>query len=101
MAKTPKNAWDRLGNLIDRDALVAECREASKHVMRDDGTVNWRAAFFADPGVTSCPVCKEYLMHEGSILECVCGVIFNTSSKEIVPEPNEDKRNPADHGEGG
>ena len=45
--------------------------------VREDGSVNWRAAFGADPGCCSCPKCKEYLWSCGLILKCPdCGFVF-------------------------
>lgn len=87
MAKNPVRAWNRDGSLVDREALARECSEAASHVVDDRGVVNWRAAFFADPGVTQCPGCGEYVMREGSILECPCGVVFDAWSKQPVERP--------------
>lgn len=87
MAKEPKRAWDTAGKPIDRQKLIDECKEAAAHVIDDDGEVNWRAAFFADPGVTQCPSCSEYLWWEGAILECPCGTIFDSSTKVVTTEP--------------
>lgn len=44
-----------------------------------DDSVNWRAAFFADPGVMSCPQCKEHLWREGDTVRCPhCSSEFET-----------------------
>jgi predicted RNA-binding Zn-ribbon protein involved in translation (DUF1610 family) len=48
--------------------------EAVEHLANDDGSVNWRAAFSADPGVMSCPNCAVHLWREGTDVECPeCG----------------------------
>ncbi len=48
--------------------------EAMKHVVNQDGTVNYRAAMYADPGVMQCPHCNEYHWREGVRVECPdCG----------------------------
>jgi hypothetical protein len=53
--------------------------EAMDHIANDDGSINWGAAFCADPGVTSCPSCKTYFWAEGTKLECTeCGTQFPT-----------------------
>ena len=50
-----------------------EGNKFSQMVMREDGEVNWGAAFMADPGVMFCPKCKEHLWNEGDDVECpVC-----------------------------
>ena len=47
-----------------------------------EGNINWAAAAFADPGVLSCPGCKEYLWNEGFRVRCPgCGREFDTSNK--------------------
>ena len=52
----------------------SEGAAASEHVVGDDGEVNWRAAFAADPGVVSCPVCYVYHWREGEQVACAaCG----------------------------
>lgn len=76
MAEHPAKAWDSAGRLITREEAWGGCEEAGKHVVRGDGTVNWRAAFAADPGVTKCPACHRYLWWEGASLQCVCGEVF-------------------------
>jgi len=59
-----------------------EGEEASKHVMHEDGSVNWKAAFSADPGVCRCPGCGEYYWWEGELLECLeCGRQFVPGEK--------------------
>lgn len=43
-------------------------------VIDEAGEVNWGAAFFADPGVMSCPGCHVYLWREGAHVRCPeCG----------------------------
>lgn len=38
--------------------------------VNNDGTVNWAAAFGADPGVMKCPNCGVYLWREGEDVQC-------------------------------
>ncbi len=53
--------------------------EAMDHIANEDGSINWGAAFAADPGVTSCPKCKTKFWAEGTRLECTeCGTQFPT-----------------------
>ena len=49
-----ENAWDG---------------EASANVVNEEGDINWRAAFTADPGVRRCE-CGLYLWDEARVLEC-------------------------------
>lgn len=45
----------------------------------DDGEVNWRAAFGADPGCCSCPNCKQMFWAFGRVIECTeCKFQFPT-----------------------
>jgi hypothetical protein len=40
----------------------------------EQGEVDWRAAFFADPGTTKCPSCDASYWYEGELVECLdCG----------------------------
>ena len=49
------------------------------NVVDEDGNVNWRAAFSADPGVIECPGCGIFLWREGTKVECPdCGEVFFT-----------------------
>lgn len=44
-----------------------------------DGEPNWRAAFGADPGVCSCPVCRQYYWAWGTKQRCrACGFEYPT-----------------------
>ena len=57
-------------------------KEAMDHIVDDDGNINWRAAFYADPGIMSCPKCKEKYWREGNKVECTtCGTIWSTLTK--------------------
>ena len=54
------------------------------------GKVNWMAAAFADPGVMSCPKCKEYLWNEGNRVRCPdCGHEFETPNGQWQRERQE------------
>lgn len=50
--------------------------EAAKRVQRDDGSINWRAALSADPGVVRCNKCERYLWNESDTLQCPCGNVI-------------------------
>lgn len=53
--------------------------EAFSNIANDDDSINWSAAFAADPGVTKCPKCKTFFWAEGTKLECTeCGTQFPT-----------------------
>lgn len=61
--------------------------EYAKHVVDENGVINWRAAFFADPGVMKCPQepCGAYLWAEGLRVRCPdCGHEFDTRNKELA-----------------
>lgn len=59
----------------------AEAQKYADAVVNADGGVNWRAAAFADPGVTQCPQCKAYYWNEGDIVECLdCGAQWETAN---------------------
>ena len=76
MAEHPLRAWDTRGKLLTREESWYGCDEAARNVQRSDGSVNWRAAFYADPGRTKCPSCDRHLWNEGARLECPCGCVF-------------------------
>lgn len=53
----------------------------TEKVVGANGEVNWRAASFADPGVTQCPECKAFYWNEGDTVECLdCGAQWETSN---------------------
>ena len=50
-------------------------------IQHEDGDVNWRAAFGADPGVCSCPACGEFYWMWGRRQRCVkCGFEYPTDA---------------------
>jgi hypothetical protein len=52
---------------------------AMDNVVDAAGEVNWKAAFYADPGVKKCPGCDEYYWDEASVMECtVCKTNFGS-----------------------
>lgn len=57
---------------------------AQKHAasaVDDRGEVDWRAAAFADPGVTKCPGCGAFYWNEGDTVECLdCGAQWETAN---------------------
>lgn len=54
------------------------CFNSTEGIVDGNGVVNWGIAMRADPGVTQCPKCKEYLWKEAPKLECDCGCCFDT-----------------------
>ncbi len=56
--------------LISGEDQNAWNKEAADNVIDADGEVNWRAAFFADPGCRKCPGCGEYYWDEADVMEC-------------------------------
>ena len=67
---------------FDQDAAWKECRdhvEKCGGIATDDGEVNWRAAFGADPGCCSCPACGEFYWAWGRKQRCAsCGFEYET-----------------------
>ena len=62
---TPEQGW-------------AECQPYADALVASNGDNMW-AAFGADPGVTSCPECKQKYWAWGTRLKCVqCGAEFPT-----------------------
>lgn len=63
-------------------AAWQECREYVDKcggMTHEDGDVNWRAAFGADPGVCSCPACHQMYWAWGKQQRCVdCGFEYPT-----------------------
>ena len=61
------------------DTLIHD--EAQEALAESNGE-NMAAAHFADPGITSCPKCKEYFWWTAKVLRCTeCGTEFNTEKK--------------------
>ena len=57
-------AWKECSDEVDRCGGISH----------DDGEVNWKAAFSADPGCCECPACHASYWAWGNIQECVkCG----------------------------
>lgn len=65
---------------FDVKAGWAWCHEQSKDgCVYPDGEVNWRAAFSADPGIVSCPVCQQMHWAWGRRQRCtVCEFEYPT-----------------------
>ena len=62
-----------------------KAKELQGKVQNNDGSFNMFVAAGADPGVTSCPNCKEYFWDEAEVLQCTeCGTKFNSTTKEIL-----------------
>lgn len=75
MTHDKKHEWRGHARIIT--GLAFDWDEAKKYadnVVDDSGEVNWRNAFFADPGVMSCPKCDACYWAEGHGVECTgCG----------------------------
>lgn len=67
---------------FDVAAAWAECKdyvEKCGGLAHADGSVNWRAAFGADPGCCSCPKCRETVWKWGRRVKCPeCGFEYPT-----------------------
>jgi len=64
-----KAAWNECADYVDKCGGLSH----------DDGSPNWRAAFAADPGVVSCPMCKEFYWMWGRKQRCSeCGFEYPT-----------------------
>lgn len=59
-----------------------DCRQSVEQcggLTYPDGEVNWRAAFSADPGITSCPACQAKHWSWGRVVRCArCAFEFPT-----------------------
>jgi len=56
-----------------------------ENVVDSSGQVNWKAAFYADPGATKCPECDTYYWREGKVLKCTeCACVFDTERKSAL-----------------
>lgn len=54
----------------------------ASQVQDSDGEINWKAAFFADPGVAQCPYCSVYYWNEGEFVQCLdCGERWHTTNR--------------------
>lgn len=59
---------------FDQKSAWRECREYVEKcggLQHEDGEVNWRSAFGADPGCCSCPMCGEIYWMWGRVQRCV------------------------------
>ena len=68
---TPEAGWAECKDYVDKCGGL----------QHDDGEVNWRAAFGADPGLSSCPACHQPYWAWGTKLKCIlntCGFEFPT-----------------------
>ncbi len=67
---------------FDQKAAWQECSEYAEKcggMQHEDGEPNMRAAAGADPGVCSCPACKEMYWRWGCAHKCKsCGFIYPT-----------------------
>ena len=69
---------------FDQHAAWKECGEYVEKcggIQHDDGEINWRAAFGADPGFCSCPACGEMYWCWGRCQRCrVCEFEYPTDA---------------------
>ncbi len=64
----------------DQEQAWQQCQKEAEQVYRPDGEVNWRAAFGADPGACSCPMCSQSHWNLGLIHRCTeCGFEYPTN----------------------
>lgn len=67
-------------HILDPEGMTAEdgWKECKKYIEQcggianEDGTPNWRAAFGADPGICSCPHCRQKYWAFGNLIKCTC-----------------------------
>ncbi|OPZ66111.1 MAG: hypothetical protein BWY85_00047 [Firmicutes bacterium ADurb.Bin506] len=66
---------------VDLTRVWKDCANAADKVVRQDGTVNYRAAACADPGVCACPACGRYHWSIGFWHQCTrCGFVYPTNA---------------------
>ena len=66
----PKDGWAECSEYVEKCGGLTD----------DDGEVNWRAAFGADPGICSCPNCHQAFWAWGRKVECTeCHFQFPTN----------------------
>lgn len=98
---------------FDQKAAWTECGEYVEKcggLTHEDGELNWKAAFGADPGCCSCPACHQMYWAWGNIQKCVkCGFEYPTDwwpmyswgvqrkLNEIDPPPAFRDRKPSEH----
>ena len=59
--------------------------KANGSLVDDNDNINWGAAFAVDPGVMSCPKCKEFYWREGTKVECTaCGSIWYPNGHPLI-----------------
>ena len=60
-------------------------KKALENIEHSDGSINFCAAFCADPGCCRCPNCGVYYWKEGEILECLdCGIQFDPTNRDKI-----------------
>lgn len=69
----------RHGKIIE--GAYKDCFNSIENIANDDGSINWGVAFRADPGVTKCKACGEYLWCEARVLECPCGARVDAENR--------------------
>jgi hypothetical protein len=66
---TPEQGWDECHRYVEQCGGLTH----------EDGEVNWRAAFGADPGICSCPSCHQKYWSWGTVQRCrQCGFQYPT-----------------------
>jgi hypothetical protein len=66
---TPEQGWDECKSYVEKCGGLTH----------RGGDVNWRAAFGADPGICSCPVCQQQYWAWGTKQRCrQCGFEYPT-----------------------
>jgi hypothetical protein len=62
-------------------------KDAAQQIVNQDGSLNWGAAFRADPGVKSCPVCKAHYWNEAKVMQCPdCQTYFGDGFADSNPK---------------
>lgn len=67
---TSEQGWDECNRYVEQCGGLTY----------EDGEVNWRAAFGADPGICSCPACRQKYWAWGTKQRCrQCGFEYPTN----------------------
>ena len=86
--KQPKSTDDGIHKPIILEGQPfdwSEGAKAAQAVGRKDGSINWKAASMADPGICSCPACGRSHWKEGTKQRCTrCKFEYPIDWREIV-----------------
>jgi hypothetical protein len=52
------------------EGAYKDCFGPMDNLVHEDGSPNWHALMWADPGVQQCPKCSCYVWNEARVMEC-------------------------------